>query len=176
MVLTRFRKTVNCHSSWKSARWHRVVSCGRTDMTKLIFAFRSFANAPDYRSQPLGLLGTRRRLLVQIRALFVKDGWHWYLHISVSPLPTFDNSLSKVRTTFGRKVFYKVSSLLLILSHRVGNWTLDTTAWIFLSATNVGQFVHMYPLFCYVCYVLILSLFGFCIFVFVWGTSCCLHT
>jgi len=26
-------------------------------MTELIFAFRSFANAPDYRSQPLGLLG-----------------------------------------------------------------------------------------------------------------------
>ena len=46
------RKVLRYHVSWKSSRGNRVVPCawidtvGRTDMTKLIVAFRYFANAP----------------------------------------------------------------------------------------------------------------------------------
>jgi hypothetical protein len=32
--------------SWKSIQWKGVVPFGRTDITKLIVAFRNFANAP----------------------------------------------------------------------------------------------------------------------------------
>ena len=41
-----FRKILKYQISWKSIQWK--PSCPiRTDMTKLIVAFRKFANAPD---------------------------------------------------------------------------------------------------------------------------------
>jgi hypothetical protein len=87
--------------------------------------------------------------------------------------------VNKVLTTFARKLFYKVSSLLLILSHCVGSLTLDTTAWIFYPLRNVAQFVHMYPLFYYLRYFFNLE-FVWLLYIrnvtfeFVWGTSCLL--
>ena len=46
---TNFRKTLKYQISWKSVQWKPSCSVrtgGRTDMTKLIVAFRNFANAP----------------------------------------------------------------------------------------------------------------------------------
>jgi len=50
---TDFRKILKCQISWKSVRWEQSFSMRkdgrtdrRTDMTKLIVAFRNFANAP----------------------------------------------------------------------------------------------------------------------------------
>jgi hypothetical protein len=41
-----FEKKLKYQISWKSVLWIRVIPCGRTDMTKLIVAFRNFAGAP----------------------------------------------------------------------------------------------------------------------------------
>jgi len=46
---TVFRKIIKYQTSWKSVQWEQSRSMwtdGRTDMTKLIVAFRNFANAP----------------------------------------------------------------------------------------------------------------------------------
>jgi hypothetical protein len=50
---TDFRKLLKCQISWKSVQWEPSCSMGTdgqtdrlTDMTKLIVAFRNFANAP----------------------------------------------------------------------------------------------------------------------------------
>jgi len=44
-----FEKSPNIKFAWKSVQWEPSCSIrtdGRTDMTKLIVAFRNFANAP----------------------------------------------------------------------------------------------------------------------------------
>ena len=43
---TYLRKNIKYEVSSKSVHWERVVPSGQTDMTKLIVAFRNFANAP----------------------------------------------------------------------------------------------------------------------------------
>jgi hypothetical protein len=54
--LDRFSKiNTRYQISLKSVQWGTGVSCGQTDMTKLIVAFRNFANAPKKKvsaSQP----------------------------------------------------------------------------------------------------------------------------
>jgi hypothetical protein len=42
-----FRKITEYEVPWKSVQWHRVVSCGRTGVTKLTITSRNFANAPQ---------------------------------------------------------------------------------------------------------------------------------
>jgi hypothetical protein len=44
-----FEKYSNAKSRENPSSGSRVVPCGQTDMTKLIFAFRNFANAPTKR-------------------------------------------------------------------------------------------------------------------------------
>jgi hypothetical protein len=44
---TDFRKILQYQMSWKSIQWERVVPFGWTGITKLIGAFRNFANAPN---------------------------------------------------------------------------------------------------------------------------------
>jgi hypothetical protein len=43
---TDFRKILKYQISWNSVRWEQMRTNGRTDMTKLIVAFRNFANTP----------------------------------------------------------------------------------------------------------------------------------
>jgi hypothetical protein len=46
---TNLQKILKYHISWKSVQWEQCCSMptdGRADMTKLIVAFRNFANAP----------------------------------------------------------------------------------------------------------------------------------
>jgi hypothetical protein len=44
---TDFRKILKYHISWNLSSGNRVVPYGRTDMTKLIVTFRSYAKAPN---------------------------------------------------------------------------------------------------------------------------------
>jgi hypothetical protein len=44
-----FEKVLNMKFNQNPSIGSRVVSCGQTDMTKLIVAFRNFANAPKNR-------------------------------------------------------------------------------------------------------------------------------
>jgi len=51
---TVFRNILRCQILWKSVRWERSCSTridGRTDMTKLIIAFRNFVNAPKEKKE-----------------------------------------------------------------------------------------------------------------------------
>jgi len=45
---TNFRKMLNIKFHENPSNGSRVVACGRTEMMKLIVAFRNFANAPNY--------------------------------------------------------------------------------------------------------------------------------
>jgi hypothetical protein len=48
IVQTDFRQILKFRSNENTSRWGRFVPYGRTDMTKVIVAFRRFANAPKH--------------------------------------------------------------------------------------------------------------------------------
>ena len=51
-----FQKSSNIKFHENSSSESRVVSCGRTDMTKLIVAYRNFANAPKINALAVKLI------------------------------------------------------------------------------------------------------------------------
>jgi hypothetical protein len=73
---TDFLQILKFHISWKSVQWKPRCSLrtegsidGETDVTKLIVAFRSFANAPKH---VIGIANLRRSDSVEFQADYIK--------------------------------------------------------------------------------------------------------
>jgi len=92
---THFRKILKYKLSWKSVQWEPSADDGQTDMTKLIVAFRNFANAPKNNIslsnwgsvqavRPMGGGGVE----VQLYS-FMTNGTRREWGVRVTPLPLF---------------------------------------------------------------------------------------
>ena len=108
-----FEKVSNIKFHQNPSSGSRVVPCGRTDMTKLIVAFRNFANAPKKESQPAGCITSSGRCYERESK---------YTRTCVRPRDVSEDLLFEFPSNFFRclRLLKCLSALINLHPHRYG--------------------------------------------------------